>query len=144
MAGTPGYRVRARVNLNPSVAVGSSSEHRFAPRLSLELAEIGWKTNATELTGLNGFRGEVICPPGGTAAAVWGTEVYAGESSICTAAVHAGLISFRDGGTVTFEIFPGVLSYEGTERNGVASRFASQSRGGGFRFVPRTDADEGG
>ena len=130
-------RAEARVNLNPGVAVGYDSEHRLTPHLSLDLVEIGWKTNAMELSGLNGFRAEVMCPSDGTAKAVWGTDTYTDNSSICTAAVHAGLITFADGGTVNFEIFPGLISYEGTARNGVSSRTALNARGGGFRFVGR-------
>ncbi len=128
-------RAALRVDLNPGIAVGRDSENSLTQHLSLELAEIGWKTNAMELSQLGGFRGAVKCPSGGTAVAVWGTDVYASSSSICTAAVHAGLITFQDGGTVTLEIHRARLSYEGSERNGVSSRFASNTQDGGFKFV---------
>jgi hypothetical protein len=52
---------------------------------------------------------------------VWGSDVYTDDSSICTAAVHAGLISFASGGTVTIEIRPGQASYGATSRYGVAT-----------------------
>jgi LCCL domain-containing protein len=61
------------------------------------------------------------CPAGGTEHAVWGSEIYTADSSICTAAVHAGLISFEQGGTVTIELRPGQSSYKGRSRNGVKS-----------------------
>ncbi|MEP7159081.1 MAG: LCCL domain-containing protein, partial [Chloroflexota bacterium] len=43
------------------------------------------------------------------------------DSSVCTAAVHAGLITFAAGGSVTIEIQPDAVTYTGSERNGVSS-----------------------
>jgi hypothetical protein len=51
---------------------------------------------------------------------VWGTNVYTSDSSVCRAAVHAGIIG-RRGGTVSVVAAPGRETYEGTNRNGVAS-----------------------
>lgn len=51
---------------------------------------------------------------------VWGTDVYTDDSSVCHAAVHAGIIGF-DGGVVTVVALPGRASYAASERNGVAS-----------------------
>ena len=51
---------------------------------------------------------------------IWGTDVYTRDSSICVAAVHAGLIQ-RSGGAVTVVAEPGRDSYAGSERNGVTS-----------------------
>jgi ABC-type transport system substrate-binding protein len=61
------------------------------------------------------------CPPADESRTdtVWGTDVYTDDSSVCTAAVHAGAITVEDGGEVTIEIRPGQDSYEGTERNGI-------------------------
>ncbi len=61
------------------------------------------------------------CPPNGTLHTVWGTDVYTDDSSVCTAAVHAGKISRAQGGTVTFETRAGQSSYQGTTRNGVTT-----------------------
>ncbi len=52
---------------------------------------------------------------------VWGSDIYTSDSSICTAAVHSGLISFDRGGTVTVELRPGRAIYGCSERNGVTS-----------------------
>ncbi len=52
---------------------------------------------------------------------VWGTDVYTYDSSICHAAVHAGIIK-AEGGPVTVYPQPGRISYDGEERNGVSSR----------------------
>lgn len=44
---------------------------------------------------------EQQCPPNGAlSASVWGTTIYTDDSSICTAAVHAGVITRERGGTV--------------------------------------------
>ncbi|MFD0743114.1 LCCL domain-containing protein [Phytohabitans flavus] len=55
-----------------------------------------------------------ICPAGGSFYAVTGTGTYADSSSICTAAVHAGVITRAAGGTVTVTPNSGTASYAGT------------------------------
>jgi len=52
--------------------------------------------------------------------AVWGTDVYTDDSSICRAAVHAGRISLA-GGPVTVTRGDGRPLYVGSTRNGVRS-----------------------
>lgn len=84
-------------------------------------AQDEWRATAAEHRGANGEQFEYNCPPGGTAGTVWGVDLYTDDSSVCTAAVHAGAITFEEGGTVTIEIRPGEGSYEGSERNGVTS-----------------------
>lgn len=81
----------------------------------------GWDANATALRGHNGGRFTFICPSGGAPGSVWGTDVYTDDSGVCTAAVHAGLITLRNGGTVTIEIRPGTSAYAGSVRNGITS-----------------------
>lgn len=61
------------------------------------------------------------CPPGGTAHTVWGTDVYTDDSSVCTAAVHAGRLTMAGGGTVRIQIGPGKEAFAGSTRHGVAS-----------------------
>ncbi|PIO15353.1 hypothetical protein AB205_0107340, partial [Aquarana catesbeiana] len=68
-------------------------------------------------------RPDVQCPSecqenGGT---VWGTDVYTDDSSICKAAIHAGILG-NNGGLVTVEKTPGQQSYSGSARNGVTTR----------------------
>lgn len=85
---------------------------------------IGWGDNPAGQgrRGANGQRFSYSCPGGGTASSVWGTDIYTDDSSICTAAVHAGLINFQSGGTVTIEIRAGQQSYPASARYGVTSR----------------------
>jgi hypothetical protein len=64
---------------------------------------------------------EYVCPADGKTATIYGTDVYTDDSSVCTAAVHAGKLTIADGGTVTIEVRPGEASYTSTTRNGVTS-----------------------
>jgi hypothetical protein len=82
---------------------------------------IGWGDNATSYRGQNGNRLSFVCPGGGSANTVWGTDIYTDDSSICTAAVHAGAIGWG-GGVVTLTIMPGMQSYGGSNRNGVSTQ----------------------
>ncbi len=82
---------------------------------------ITWSGNAIRLRDRNGERFTFRCPRGGPARAVWGSGTYSDDSSICTAAVHYGVIGFASGGTVTIEIRAGRSSYRGSTRNGVTT-----------------------
>ena len=62
-----------------------------------------------------------LCPADGTLGSVWGTDAYTDDSSVCTAAVHLGLINELDGGLVVIQISGGLDAYEGTTANGVTS-----------------------
>ncbi len=82
-----------------------------------------WNTKANNFRGRNGERFTYYFPPGGTlSGSIWGTDLYTDDGSIATCAVHAGLISVENGGTVTIEIKPGASVYRGTTRYGVSSR----------------------
>ena len=96
-----------------------------------------WQRTAEEHRYSNGQRYTYDCPPGGTFLPVWGTRVYTDDSSVCTAAVHRGVITREDGGTVTIEIHPGRDSYPGTSRNGITSQDWMNPWVGSFVFVAR-------
>jgi hypothetical protein len=80
-----------------------------------------WEANATSLNGKDGQTLTLQCSPGGTAHSVWGSDIYTADSSICTAGVHSGLITFQQGGTLTVELRPGRNIYGCSERNGVTT-----------------------
>jgi len=80
-----------------------------------------WEANATTLNGADGQTLTVACSPGGTAHSFWGSDIYTADSSICTAGVHSGLITYQQGGTVTIELRPGRTIYGCSERNGVTT-----------------------
>jgi hypothetical protein len=83
--------------------------------------QITWSDSATVYRGQNGLHLSFVCPPNGDERRIWGSNPYTDDSSICTAAVHAGLISFASGGTVSIEIRPGLDAYPGSISNGVTS-----------------------
>ncbi len=109
-----------------------------APELPSETANggTGWQANAVTLRGRNNQRFPFVCTANGALGTVWGTGVYTDDSSICTAAVHAGLIRHSGGGAVIIEIRPGQSSYKGSSQNGVDSQ-GYGSWGGSFVFVHR-------
>jgi hypothetical protein len=60
---------------------------------------------------------------------VWGSDVYTDDSSISTAAVHAGVLQPGQLGIVKMTILPGKTDYQGTTRNGVTSSSYGQFPG---------------
>jgi hypothetical protein len=72
------------------------------------------------LRGRNGdrFLFEVTGTREGT---VWGTDTYTDDSTIATAAVHAGILKVGQKAVVKVTILPGQPAYAGSVRNGVAS-----------------------
>ncbi|XP_055010163.1 macrophage mannose receptor 1 [Boleophthalmus pectinirostris] len=53
---------------------------------------------------------------------VYGTSVYRGDSNICAAAIHAGVIVDDIGGDCTLLKAPGQSFYPGSTKNGITSR----------------------
>ncbi len=64
---------------------------------------------------------------------VWGMDVYTGDSSVCRAALHAGMVT-RNGGQVSVVPEAGRNAYPGVTRNGVASNNYG-TYGSSFRFA---------
>jgi len=81
----------------------------------------GWDDSAASLSLEEGDTASVTCTPDGTPASIWVTGTYTADSNICTAAVHAGLITVADGGRVKIEVTAGRDTYEGSDANGVSS-----------------------
>ncbi|MGZ5483462.1 MAG: LCCL domain-containing protein [Pyrinomonadaceae bacterium] len=107
---------------SPAAGGGVAPSSQSAPPSSNAAATpTTWKANATSLNGKEGETMTLACPPGGEPHSVWGSDIYTSDSSICTAAVHSGLITFQQGGAVTFEVRPGRSIYGASERNGVTS-----------------------
>ena len=76
----------------------------------------------------NGDRSKFYCPANGPDlgtfdSRVYGTDLYADDSPICVAAIHAGLITLSSGGSVEVQVQrPGDAYYKGSTRNGISSR----------------------
>ena len=81
-----------------------------------------WSAAPTQYRGEDGVRVAFTCPAGGTASTVWGTGPFTDDSSVCTAAVYAGAITFEEGGRVVVVIRPGEESYEAGTANGVTTQ----------------------
>ena len=86
-----------------------------------EAVSISWTSAAVKFQGEDGDTYTFECPKAGVASAVWGSDSYAGDSSICTAAVHAGVITLADGGRVIIEFRPGRSIYASTTSNGITT-----------------------
>lgn len=106
-----------------------------APPGTVEIAAgpESWNRNLADRQGQDGTRVTVVCSPNGTAGSVWGSGPYTDDSSVCTAAVHAGLITLAEGGTVVAQIAPGESSYRGSTANGITSSDYG-TFGGSFTF----------
>ena len=79
-------------------------------------------TTAESGRGHVGATFSCVCPRDSAPASVWGTDIYSDDSSICSAALHAGILSGSDGGEVRYTVSPGLSGYIGTTRNGITSK----------------------
>ena len=135
---------RPKPTPSPTPTVGSESEQTNtnpaespADDGSDEVTPIGWETTAGGFKGEPGRSYTFQCPSDGTAHAIFGSDIYTDYSSICTAAVHMGLINLEQGGIITLEYRPGRPIYGSTVRNAVKSNTAGEySRS----FVIKKDA----
>lgn len=94
-----------------------------------------WSLTANGLSLKVGDKRPINCSGGGTIGSVWGTGTYTADSSICSAAVHAGLIDQAKGGEVTIEVVAGTATYEGSTAHGVTtSSYGAYDPA--YRFVP--------
>lgn len=134
--GQPAYRGSVQNNVKSS-DYGSYSESYWvrteagtapqataaAPQGAPQVAQIGCTFVANQLVNrAPGMTYRVDCPAGcsATPRTIWGTDTYTADSAVCTAALHAGIITDR-GGQLTVTIAPGQPAYRGSTRNGVRS-----------------------
>jgi hypothetical protein len=115
----------------------ASSVIKTAPRAATTAAATGARSGVSEAYGLvghqnraqcgdyrSGDEGMFFCPPECTNrnsnATVWGNGPYTGDSCICKAAKHAGVIG-ENGGSFNVSKDAGLSSYESDEANGVTT-----------------------
>lgn len=60
------------------------------------------------------------CKAGFPLRSVWGSGLYTSDSDVCTAAVHAGVIT-SSGGTIETILAPTQASYSGSSKNGITT-----------------------
>ena len=70
------------------------------------------------------------------AGAVYGTLVYAYDSNICSAAVHAGVLKAATSGRVSVEMVDSPPVFKGTTQNGVKSEVWATASTAAFQFSP--------
>jgi hypothetical protein len=66
---------------------------------------------------------------------VYGTGIYTDDSSLATAAVHAGVLAVGKKGVVKVTMLPGQSSYKGSTKNGVVSH-SWETYAGSYRVEP--------
>ena len=93
----------------------------LASRATAEAVSLTWTSRIIQFSRDTGRKFLFDCPRGGRAERVTGTDTYGETSSVCTAAVHAGLITLENGGRVTAEVRPGLETFSGSSRNGITS-----------------------
>jgi len=101
-----------------------------------EPVDADWNWTATKFQNYVGQNFAYTCPPDGTIHSVWGTDNYRFSSSVCSAAVHAGLITKEVGGTATIKIAKYSKKYKNSYHNGVGSQ--AYGNGNGFIFLTQS------
>ena len=112
----------AGVKRDGPVAVDSGGVDTGLPRDTVTqevVPSVVWNEDASGLAV--GATKQVQCAASGEFDAVYGTDVYTADSSVCTAALHSGLITHAAGGSVTIEVVAGRGQYLGSTRNGVTT-----------------------
>jgi hypothetical protein len=90
--------------------------------------------SASDLRGSNTTLTCSCTPAAIKAGFITGDGIYSDDSSICSAARHAGVIG-ASGGQVTFQTRPGLSEYKASVRNGIMS-MGYGGWDGSFVFVP--------
>lgn len=79
--------------------------------------------NASAWRGATGASATIIAVVTGSAGgAVWGTDTYTDDSSISTAAVHAGILDVGETGFVQITIKPGQSTYTGSIQHNITTK----------------------
>jgi archaellum component FlaC len=89
----------------------------------LKVDQGGAEPDPGSLVGLHTQVGKSFCfdVTGQTDGAIWGSDVYTSDSSLATAAVHAGKVRPGERKVVRVTIVPALSSFQGSTRNGVTS-----------------------
>ncbi|MGB3495907.1 MAG: LCCL domain-containing protein [Elainellaceae cyanobacterium] len=102
------------------------------------IQSVPWNFRADRFRGQWGDDVTLYCPANGAPQQIWGSDVYSDNSSICTAAVHAGLITVEEGGAIAIRILPGQSTYAGSSQNDITSSSIDQWTGS-FTFTTLRD-----
>lgn len=100
-----------------------------------------WSVGGERLLGIHATDGSAThhCPAVGadtlSSAVVYGDGTYSPDSSVCAAAVHAGVITVDGGELEVIATVPDAAGYAENERNGVRARGLRADYPWGFRVV---------
>jgi hypothetical protein len=127
--GRPAYRgsvrnaIRSEDGANWSRSYTVLNKHAAPPPMPAANAiEAGCTYVADLIRGEPGAVYQISCPGNcRDVGGVWGTDTYSGNSTVCRAGIHAGVVSNERGGTMKIRLEPGRPAYRGTVRNGVRS-----------------------
>lgn len=117
----PSSAKRSRGKAADPPAASASEEDTPSERASRRRAPVPCPLNARALEGDPGDTRTVLCPADCAGPLVWGTDIYADDSSICAAARHAGVIDGSSDAEVTIEFLPGQKGYQGSTQHGITS-----------------------
>src|SRR5262245_22401380 len=105
---------------NTSAPAGGAASPAAGTAVEPNVSGTDWDDSARFLRGQSG-NFVFVCPAAGRKDQAWGTDVYTDNSSVCSAALHAGAFVYENGGIVTIQLLPGQASYTGSTRNGITS-----------------------
>lgn len=97
--------------------------------IDAEVVDADWKWTADSFKNRLGQDFAYTCPPKGAIHTVYGTDKYHVKSSVCTAAVHAGLITAKTGGTAIIRIINNNRKYKDSYRNDIGTKWAHPAKG---------------
>jgi len=106
-------------------AAGGRSDGAAKPRPAAfaDAEDLTCATRARELKGKEANTSRLVHCPDGCATepyAVWGTNLYTDDSSVCRALVHAGVLR-EEGGFVRITFLDGLMAYVGSEQHAIRS-----------------------
>ncbi|WP_330186125.1 Hsp70 family protein [Dactylosporangium sp. AC04546] len=122
VAGAGVYGALRLFNTDDNGNGGGGDGGQSSVTADLEYPDVRWDSNAEEFAGSPGKKIGYACPADGTIITVWGSGPYTTDSSVCTAAVHAGQITLAAGGHVVIEISAGASSYEGSLQHDISTQ----------------------
>jgi len=97
----------------------------------VETVDASWSTSAGNFKSRLDQDFRYICPSRGAIGKLFGgnqNKYYVG-SSVCTAAVHAGLITAKSGGSAVIRIITNKSGYKGSYKNSVQGRNSNNKQG---------------
>ncbi|WP_197470065.1 LCCL domain-containing protein, partial [Oleiphilus sp. HI0117] len=101
-----------------------------------ETVDASWKSSARGFQNRLGQDFAYNCPPNGAVQNVYGgNNKYYVDSSVCTAAIHAGLMTAKSGGTVAIRIIRSKHGFKGSYKNDIQSNNRNNRYQKGFTFI---------